>query len=102
MHIAQIEGLTGPNIAALQAANWTVATLATATAADLTIIRGIGVKAAKKAIAGAQKMVNRHKLYESRRLQYGDSAPHIYPPTMPPATMSVRVARIQESLNVHS
>lgn len=102
MQIAQIEGLTGPNIAALQAANWTVATLATATAADLTIIRGIGAKAAKKAIAGAQEMINQHKLYESRRLEFGDSGSIAQIKVPIPMTQSVRVARIQEGLNVHS
>lgn len=98
MNIAQIEGLTTRHIAALQAADWTVATLATATAADLTVIKGIGAKTASVVIAGARDMVNAHKLYVSRRLQFGDSGPFIPPADMP--AMSARVKRIQERLNV--
>ena len=102
MEVAQIKGLTGPHIAALQAAGWTVATLATATAADLTVIKRIGAVTANAAIAGAQKMINEHKLHVSHRLQFGDSASHVYAPVGPPATMSARVKRIQERMNVHT
>ena len=68
MKPSELKSVTAAQAAALEDAGWDVEKLASADAAELTEVNGIGKKTAEKVIADAQKRWNEHNAYLSKQL----------------------------------
>jgi len=69
MRLDEMESLTAPMVALLEADGWTVETLATATIKALVPYKGIGKVTAKNAIIEAGKLMNREGLDNAKQLE---------------------------------